>query len=227
MAICGGFLTATAIFRYSEYKVALGPEEELDGQLLKLGTLTGMALSRKDNVSLWIVRLLAVILWTVTGLRYDWSWLFLLYGLCISALLGLSYVDIKINELPPVLNLFIAVIGAARLFMDLGNWYVYVIGAVSVSGLLLAIGLFSKGRAMGGGDVKLMAALGLLLGWQKIILVLLLGAVLGTVVHGIKMIACKTGHALAFGPYLAAGAVVVMLYGDDLISAYLKLALGR
>ena len=106
--------------------------------------------------------------------------------------------------------------------MDIEHWYTYLIGAVVVSGLFLLIGLFSQGRAMGGGDVKLMAALGLLLGWQKILLVLLLGAVFGTLVHGIRMLIFKDGHALAFGPYLAAGAAVAMLYGDKIIALYLS-----
>ena len=43
-------------------------------------------------------------------------------------------------------------------------------GAVCVSGILLVIYLISGGRAIGGGDIKLMAACGLILGWQLIIL---------------------------------------------------------
>ena len=150
------------------------------------------------------------------------SWLFLLYGLCIALLLGLSYVDIRINELPPTLNAMIAVLGVIRLVMDISHWYHYLIGAVAVSGLFLLIGVLSKGNAMGGGDVKLMAALGLLLGWQKILLVLLIGALSGALIHGIKMLIFKDGHALAFGPYLAAGAVIAMLWGEQIISLYLS-----
>ncbi len=222
MAICTGFLTASAVFRYAEYKAALGPEEAIDKRLQALGNLNGMAFCRTEAAPVWVVRVLAVLLWAATAWLYGESWLFLLYGLCISLLLGLSYVDIRINELPPLLNAFIAVLGGIRLVLDIEHWYTYLIGAVVVSGLFLLIGLFSQGRAMGGGDVKLMAALGLLLGWQKILLVLLLGAVFGTLVHGIRMLVFKDGNALAFGPYLAAGAAVAMLYGDKIIALYLS-----
>ena len=227
IAICTGFFTANAAGRYAVYKAALGPEEELDKALLKLGTLDGMAFCRAEEKAIWFVRVLAIILWVLTACIYGEGWLFLLYGLCISLLLGLSYVDIKINELPPLLNAMIAFLGVIRAAMDLEHWYTYLIGAVAVSGLFLLIGILSKGRAMGGGDVKLMAALGLLLGWQKILLVLLVGAVSGTLIHGLRMLIKKDGHALAFGPYLAAGAVVAMLWGDRLISMYLGAVLNR
>ena len=221
IAICAGGLTASFVYRYAKLKADIGPEEEPDRYLSSLKTIDGMALCRAEDKAAWIIRILAVCLWTLTLYVLDAGWLFLLYGLCISLLLGLSYVDIRINELPPLLNALIAVLGAIRMAMDIGHWYVYIIGALCVSGTLLLIGLLSKGRAMGGGDVKLMAALGLLLGWQKIILVLLLGAISGALIHGVRMIIYKDGHTLAFGPYLAAGAVVAMLCGDKLIMAYL------
>ncbi len=221
-AICGAFFTATVAYRYAAFKVAVGPEEEPDRKLIEAGTVNGMAMCRKDGIESWVFRGLAVYLWLLTVYLLGNSWLTLIYGLTISCLMGLSLVDIRINELPPLLNLLIAALGCIRLAMDLEHWYLYIIGAVTVSGLFLLIGLLSKGKAMGGGDVKLMAALGLLLGWQKIILVLMVGAISGTVVHGIRMMVKKDGHMLAFGPYLAAGAVVAMLWGDKLISLYIN-----
>ncbi len=221
IAICGAFLSATVAYRYAVYKAAVGPEEEQDKELLKAGAVNGMAICRKDDPVSWFFRGLAVCIWLLMTYVLGEGWITLLYCLTVTCLLGLSLVDIRINELPPLLNLLIAVLGCIRVALDLEHWYLYIIGAVAVSGLLLLIGLLSKGRAMGGGDVKLMAALGLLLGWQKIILVLLLGAVLGTLIHGIRMIIFKDGHALAFGPYLAAGAMLTMLWGERMIGMYI------
>ena len=97
----------------------------------------------------------------------------------------------------------------------------YVIGLVSVSVLLWIIYQASGGAAIGGGDVKLMFATGLLLGWKKNILGFVIGCILGSVIHVIRMKVSKEGHALAMGPYLAAG--VAALWGDELIRLYLQL----
>ena len=75
---------------------------------------------------------------------------------------------------------------------------------------------------MGGGDVKLMAAAGLLLGWKHIILAMMIGCVLGSIIHVIRMNADKKKeHVLAFGPYLAAGIFIASLWGDGIVNAYL------
>ena len=130
--------------------------------------------------------------------------------------------DRKIFELPPELNIGIAVLGAIHLIFDLKHWYVYLIGALCVSLPLWLLALLSGGRAMGGGDIKLMAALGLLLGWQKTLLVLFIGALLGSLVHGARVLFTKGKHELAFGPYLAMGGIVAALYGQNIIDWYVS-----
>ena len=74
---------------------------------------------------------------------------------------------------------------------------------------------------MGGGDVKLMAAAGLLLGWKHIILAMMIGCVLGSIIHVIRMNADKKKeHVLAFGPYLAMGIYLTILFGNPIIQWY-------
>ena len=73
---------------------------------------------------------------------------------------------------------------------------------------------------MGLGDVYLMAVGGLLLGWKHIILALIIGAVIGSVVHYILMLVLKKDHMLAFGPYLSIGIFISMLFGDGIIAWY-------
>jgi len=70
--------------------------------------------------------------------------------------------------------------------------------------------------------VKLVAGAGLLLGWQNMILAVLVGSLSGAIIHSIRM---KHGadRKLAFGPYLAAGIWFSALFGQPLISAYLGL----
>ncbi len=147
----------------------------------------------------------------------------LLYCLATSALLALSIIDWRTYEIPPSFNIFIGILGIIRLILDLPHWYNYVIGFVSVSGFLLLIFLVTKGRGIGFGDVKLMAAAGLLLGWKLIILSLGLGCVLGSIIHITLMYVKDKDRVLAFGPYLSLGIFISMLYGEQIIEWYLHM----
>jgi leader peptidase (prepilin peptidase)/N-methyltransferase len=92
---------------------------------------------------------------------------------------------------------------------------------VCVSGFLFLLFILTKGRGIGGGDIKLMFAAGLLLGWQKIILALMIGCIVGSIIHLILMKVSDKGRMLAFGPYLSAGIFISILFGDKLITWYL------
>ena len=68
-----------------------------------------------------------------------------------------------------------------------------------------------------------MAATGMMLGWKKIILAFVLGCILGSVIHLLRMKISKAEHVLAMGPYLALGIMIATLWGDSLIQMYLNL----
>ncbi|SEQ07958.1 leader peptidase (prepilin peptidase) / N-methyltransferase [Lachnospiraceae bacterium RM5] len=146
----------------------------------------------------------------------------ILYCLCFSSLLALSVIDFRTFEIPFAFNVFIGILGIIRLLTDLKHWYVYIIGFVVVSGFLYLIFIITKGRGIGGGDVKLMAAAGLLLGWKGIVLSLGLGCILGSIIHIILMKVQKKDRVLAMGPYLSLGIFITMLWGDKIINWYLN-----
>lgn len=83
----------------------------------------------------------------------------------------------------------------------------------------------SKGRLMGLGDVKLMLPLGLVLGWPKILVALFLAVSSGSIVGvALLMTDKKTlGSPLPFGCFLALGALVAQVYGQNIISWYLRI----
>ena len=176
-----------------------------------------------------IVEALNAILWIGVVLIWGLRWETILFCICSSVLIVLAVIDERTQEIPIGLNIAIAVLGVARVILVLtkqatasGPWYEYVIGAFVVSGLFLIIVLVTKGRGMGGGDVKLMAAAGLLLGWKHILLAMMIGCILGSVIHIIRMnVNKKKEHVLAFGPYLAAGIYLTILFGNPIIQWYL------
>ncbi len=154
--------------------------------------------------------------------RYGLSVDSLLYCLLFSALIVLSVIDFRTYEIPVGINIFILTLGLIRIVTDLSHWLSYGIGLLSVSVPLLLIYLVTKGRGIGGGDVKLMAAAGLLIGWKLNVLGFLLGCILGSVIHVCRMKLSGEGRTLAMGPYLAMGIAISVLWGEQMIAWYLS-----
>lgn len=164
--------------------------------------------------------ILYIVVFAVNGLELT----SIIYCFLTSALIVLSVIDWRTYEIPFGINIFILVLGILHVFLDHDNWSEYVIGFFCVSLFLEILLLVSGGRAIGGGDVKLMACAGLAIGWQNITLAFFLGCIIGSVIHLIRMKVTNAGNRLAMGPYLAAGIFISMLWGEKMISAYLTLA---
>lgn len=155
-----------------------------------------------------------------------------LYCFLTSALIVLSVIDFRTFEIPLGINIFILVLGIIRVITDYENWISYLIGAVVVSGFMAVVIVITNGSGFGGGDLKLMAAAGLLLGWKRILLAFLLGCIIGSICHVARMAYDnakhrEAEHVLAFGPYLAMGIFIAALWGDSMIGWYLSTMLGR
>lgn len=164
-----------------------------------------------------------VIIFAVNGLNIISG----LMCLVFSMLLVISVIDERTQEIPFALNIVIGVLGIIRILFDREHLLYYLIGFFCISGfmlLLLIIGRAVKGvDAFGGGDIKLMAAAGLFLGYKNVILAFFLGCILGAVIHVIRMKVSGKQRVLAFGPYLCAGLTIAMLFGTNIINWYISL----
>ena len=165
--------------------------------------------------------LLYVLVVAVNGLTIE----SLLYCLMFSALVTLSVIDFRTYEIPLGINLFILTLGLIRVALDYQNFLNYLIGFLSVSGFLYLLFLLTKGRGIGGGDIKLMAVSGLMIGWKCNLLALAFGCIIGSVIHIIRMKVSKEDHVLALGPYLSVGIMIAALWGYDLIEWYFAVIL--
>lgn len=163
------------------------------------------------------------VLWLILFLRFGPTPDFILASLLCSALLVLSMIDARTREIPPGTVIFILVLGAVRAVIGFVEWPLFVIGFFAVSVPLYLILVATGGRGIGGGDVKLMAACGLFLGWKLILLAFFAGCVFGSVIHLSLMVLKKAGRSLALGPYLSAGVFFALLWGDALIRWYFGL----
>jgi leader peptidase (prepilin peptidase)/N-methyltransferase len=80
-----------------------------------------------------------------------------------------------------------------------------------------------KEEGLGMGDVKMLAMIGAFLGWQLMLLTLVLASFLGSLV-GVAVVASRRGGmkaALPFGTFLAVGAIVAAVGGDAILAWYL------
>lgn len=158
--------------------------------------------------------------------RYGWCTSLVLMALCTTALIYIGMVDWHTQYIPVEFNIFILILGLIRLILWPEHWLEQLIGLCSVSAVLFVVDwaggkLLHRDHVIGGGDIKLMAAAGLFLGWKLNIVAFVIGCVCGSVVHPIIMKIGKGERQLAFGPYLAMGIYIAMICGEQLMSWYL------
>ncbi|MCI8597917.1 MAG: prepilin peptidase [Lachnospiraceae bacterium] len=99
-----------------------------------------------------------------------------------------------------------------------------LIGAVIVALPMLLLALAVAG-AFGGGDIKLMAASGFLLGWRAVLVAMFLGLLAGGI-YAIWLLSrkkLKGKDQIAFGPFLSFGLGVALFYGDRIADWYLSI----
>ena len=98
-----------------------------------------------------------------------------------------------------------------------------IIGAFSVSLPMLLLSLVISG-AFGGGDIKLMFALGLYLGWKNTLLGFFFAVLTAGAYACILLAKKKAGRKdhFPFGPFLCAGAAIALFFGESILSWYLS-----
>lgn len=153
------------------------------------------------------------------------------YLLLVPMLLSAFCIDLKLQIIPNRLNLSIFEIGLLFTFIkviantNLGitNFTDSILGMLVGGGIFLFInligGLIAGKEAMGFGDVKLMAGLGLFLGWINIIVVSVLAFLLAAVISiGILIIRRKkVNEYIPFGPFIVASTLIVIFTPFDLL----------
>ncbi len=153
------------------------------------------------------------------------------YMIVMSCLIVVSWVDFEHQIIPD--SMWIAIfVGGLFILLDTvikgmfsGEWLISrIIGLFAVSGLFFLIALLSGGRAMGGGDIKLMAACGFVLGWKAVIVSLFAGAVFGMLFAlGRKIFAKqKMLGVVPFGPFLSMGVALCAFLGEYVFNLYLS-----
>jgi len=142
-----------------------------------------------------------------------------------AVLLAISVIDLDTSEIPDSLVISIGVLAIASIWLipEIGLIN-RLIGMVVISVPMLLVAMAVKG-AFGGGDIKLMAACGFLLGWQCTILAFFIALLTGGSYAIYLMLSGKRDRKehMVFGPAICIGAAVSFFYGVEIISWYLHL----
>ncbi|HUI93606.1 MAG TPA: prepilin peptidase [Chitinivibrionales bacterium] len=138
-----------------------------------------------------------------------------------------AVIDLFHLIIPDIITLPLLVLAVSLSFLPGGITPLQCgLGILAGGGSLFAVGLVGeyvfKKEAMGGGDIKLMAAVGAAFGWKIAILTIMFGAITGSL-GGLAMIGFKKfarGYKIPFGPFLALGLWIAVLVGDKLVALY-------
>lgn len=166
--------------------------------------------------------------WEFTNLTSKLS--FGLWLLILTSLILLAVYDLKHMLLPTrVIKVLIALVWVNLLLVGLSAGDVGLIAThllAAMAGWAFFYGLYalSGGRWLGGGDVRLSFVMGLLLGPKLLLLALFVGFNSAAIIS-IALIIFHKLHRKAlipFGPFLIAGTIVAMLWGDSIVETYLR-----
>ena len=148
------------------------------------------------------------------------GWIAFIY---MGILTVVAFIDWNTKIIYDRFHIFIVLLGAAAIWLFPEHTLAdRIIGAVIVSVPMLILALVVPG-AFGGGDIKLMAASGWLLGWRAMIPAIFIGILPGGI-YCIWMLARKKitrSDRIAFGPFLAIGLAAACIYGDQMLEWYL------
>lgn len=187
---------------------------------------------------------------TITQLPNYQLLIILIWLLVFVFLLLLSIIDLRHSIIPNQINLTLGILGLILLIIkSAGQWSIvngqqsflghyavifglreniwinYSVAALLGMAIFGVIILLSRGKAMGLGDFKLVAALGLIFGWPDILMVIFLAFIIGALVSIVFLIRKKKKmkDAIPFGPFLAIGAALTFFFGYQVIGGYFKL----
>jgi len=197
--------------------------------LLSYVLLGGRCATCKTTISLRypLVELGNGLLYIFLYSQYHLSVQGLVVAILATALLIVSSIDLVYMIIPDVITLPGIAVGICTSLwltpVGVGN---AVLGVLLGGGLFLLMAVLSvvilHREGMGGGDIKLIAMIGAFLGWPAVFVTIFLGAVLGALVGIILMLVRLKGRKepLPFGPFLALGAFLAMVWGDTMLTWY-------
>ncbi len=146
------------------------------------------------------------------------------YLIVVFVFVLLSFYDIYFQEIPDEISVpTIILTGLVGIFAHLHSPTNLLIGFMVPVLFFGTLFFGSRGRWLGGGDIRIGAIMGFVLGWPNIIIGLFMGYLIGSVFSVFGLLSSKLNRKspIPFGPFLFLGTYIAMFWGKDIISWYL------
>jgi leader peptidase (prepilin peptidase)/N-methyltransferase len=163
-------------------------------------------------------------------LKYGLSFEALIYYTFIATLLVITFIDIDHQIIPDVISLpGIPIFFAASFALPDIKLVESILGILIGGGSLWIVAqlyyVLTRKEGMGGGDIKLLAMMGAIIGWKGVLFTIFMASAIGTVVGMLVMLKTRTSMKLKvpFGPFLAIGAIAYIFLGPQLMAWYFNL----
>ncbi len=183
-----------------------------------------------------LVELLNAAFYVMVLWRFGLGWDTVFYFIFCSAFIVITFIDVDFQIIPDRITLPgipLGLLAGSFLLPDPFMRYELLgikssfIGAAAGFGLYALIAtagyrIFKK-EAMGGGDIKMMAMVGGVLGWKGVILTTFLGSLTGSIIGILSLLVRgrEKGSLIPFGPFLALGSLITLFYGQEILTWYL------
>ena len=163
--------------------------------------------------------------------RFAISTSFFVYFIYVAALLIIIVIDLYHQIIPDVISLPGIIYGVlASFILPFGSWQDSLIGLLVGGGIfyLIALGYYlaTKRQGMGGGDIKLLAMIGALQGFQALPFVIFCSSLLGSIIGIGAMVVQKKGGQtrIPYGPFLATASLLYLFFSEQ-INVYMQIYL--
>ncbi|MBO1005597.1 prepilin peptidase [Pseudogracilibacillus auburnensis] len=169
-----------------------------------------------------MMELLTASLFLFAYMKLGWTFDLLIAWTLISLLVIISVSDITYMLIPDkILLVFAGIFIAARVVQPLTPWWDSLLGGIVIFAILLGIAVITKG-GIGGGDIKLYALLGVLLGFKVVLLSFFLANIFGAIIGltGMAIGIFERKKPIPFGPFIAIGALIAYFYHQSLFAWY-------
>ena len=241
--LCIGSFLNVCIYRLPESKSIVHPRSKCSN--------CGTPIAARDNIPilsyLWLkgrcrhcrikisprypmVELLGGLFALGTFLRFGLTLEALVYYLFFAALIVVTFIDLDHRIIPNIITLpgipICFVVGFA---LPTVTYQEALLGILIGGGSLFLVAsiyqLITKKEGMGGGDIKLLAMMGAIVGWKGVLFTIFVASLVGTLAGLAVMLQSRNGLKLAvpFGPFLSIGSITYIFFGTPLIAWYFNL----